>query len=146
MSDGDLSSNLALEKINAQRITNVEADVREVRKDIAQLMRDLPHIVQDAVTQAVQVVNVGNSNGKNSNAYNTNNSNKENWKDLALLVTIIIALFGFFGQQINYSLSQTSKLEVVVSEHIKEAHEKNIELSALKEKFDLMHQAEKKVI
>lgn len=59
----DRKVTLDLEKINAQRITNVEQDTKEIRKDIASLMRELPHIVQDAVSQAVQ--SVKGKNGTN---------------------------------------------------------------------------------
>lgn len=57
---------LKIEELNSQRISNLESDVKEVRKDVAQLMRELPNIVQDAVSQAItHVKDATASNGKN---------------------------------------------------------------------------------
>lgn len=83
------------EEINSQRITNLESDLKEVRKDVAQLMRELPHIVQDAVGQALDHVkgNNGNSNGKNSNG-------SLSWSAVGLVVTLIFSVGAMLQQQI----------------------------------------------
>jgi len=112
---------LDLEKINSQRITGLEQSIHYVEKKVDDLTRDLPKIVQDAVSQAV------NTFGGNSPKSSSNSGNPA----LAIFITIILALGTVFGQQIFFGFQQNEKLSNSLKSHIEIAHQKDIELAVL---------------
>lgn len=122
--DYGVRMDLTLEKINAQRISSVESDIKDVRRDVQQLMRELPHIVQEAVSQAVST---SKDSGNSSIQKNGNGGNGI----FAVFITIILSLGTIFGQQIYFNNSQNEKTKIEMREHINQAYDRYTKLVVL---------------
>ncbi|MFA5879920.1 MAG: hypothetical protein WC860_07070 [Candidatus Margulisiibacteriota bacterium] len=135
------SSTLHLEKINSERINSLDGEIKEIRRDLATLMRELPQITQDAVSQAIN--QVASNNKSNSNNGNINGSS---WSSLAIILTIIFSLCGFFGQQIYFTHSEIEKVDKktkIIDDTAREQERRIVELQV---KFDILNATQKNVL
>ena len=115
---------LTLEKLNSQRINSLDSDIKDIRRDLSTLMRELPNIIQGAVTQAVA------SDGKVSHS-TSSNGNGGGGLNLVLVCTLIFSLAGFIGQQVFFNGQQTEKTSTNLKTHIEHANAKDVELAVL---------------
>lgn len=113
-------SDLSLEKLNSQRINSLDSDIKDIRRDLSTLMRELPSIIQGAVTQAVA-----------SDDKSHPSSNSSSNSILAVFITIILALGTVFGQQIYFNNTQNDKTKSELKTHVERAYDKDTELAVL---------------